>query len=71
MAYAQIVSGQSEVVVCGGQESMSQAHHTTFCRNAKYGNFELKDSILCDGLTDAFIKKHMGETGRQYSRLTI
>lgn len=50
-------------MVCGGQENMSMAEHSVHLRNKKLGNVVLKDSILCDGLTDAFTHLHMGETG--------
>lgn len=56
--------GDAEIVVCGGQESMSQAPHTTHLRfGVKMGNIQLVDSMIADGLTDAFFKMHMGETG--------
>ncbi|GLV40752.1 Acetyl-CoA acetyltransferase 2 [Carabus blaptoides fortunei] len=63
LAYQAIKSDEATIVVAGGQESMSQAHHTSYMRNGtKYGNTMLKDSILCDGLTDPTLKMHMGDT---------
>lgn len=64
LAYTMIKSGEANVIVCGGQENMSRAEHTAMVRDAKIGNFDLKDSILSDGLTDAFESIHMGETGK-------
>lgn len=64
--------GDAEIVVCGGQESMSRAPHTTHIRSGvKMGNTQLVDSLIADGLTDAFFNIHMGETAenlaKQYS----
>lgn len=43
---------------------MTMAEHTAYIRpGAKYGDFSFKDSILQDGLTDAVLKIHMGNTG--------
>jgi acetyl-CoA C-acetyltransferase len=50
--------------VAGGQESMSQAVHALHLRNGiKFGNSEIKDTMITDGLTDAFSNIHMGVTG--------
>jgi len=52
-------------VLCGGQESMTQAPHTVYMRpGKKMGNAILQDSMLCDGLTDAFHEVLMGVTGK-------
>lgn len=60
-----IKCGDAEIVVCGGQESMSQAPHVTHIRNGvKMGNIEFIDTVIFDGLTDAFKNIHMGITGR-------
>jgi len=54
----------AEIVVVGGQESMSQAHHSMHLRSGiKMGNGSLVDTMLTDGLTDAFQDMHMGITG--------
>lgn len=59
-----IKAGESQFVVAGGQESMSQARHASFLRNGvKLGDSQLVDTLLCDGLTDAFYNIHMGVTG--------
>ena len=59
-----ILLGDNDIVVCGGVENMSTApYYTKDARfGAKLGNFELKDSIIHDGLTDAFENYHMGIT---------
>ena len=58
-----ILSGQSEVVIAGGQESMSNAHHTINVRNGlKMGDGKLKDSMIIDGLWCAMNNYHMGTT---------
>lgn len=59
-----ISAGDAECVVAGGQESMSQAHHSVHLRNGvKMGNGTLTDTMIADGLTDAFKNIHMGITG--------
>lgn len=59
-----ILLGDNDVVVCGGVENMSVAPHYT--KNARFGqklgSFELEDTIIKDGLTDAFENYHMGIT---------
>ncbi len=59
-----ILLGDNDVVVCGGVENMSVAPHYT--KNARFGqklgSFELEDTIINDGLTDAFENYHMGIT---------
>lgn len=59
-----ILLGDNDIVVCGGVENMSSApYYTKDARfGAKLGNFELEDSIIHDGLTDAFENYHMGIT---------
>lgn len=58
-----IMSGQSEIVIAGGQESMSNAHHTSNLRNGlKMGDGKLKDSMIIDGLWCAMNNYHMGTT---------
>lgn len=58
-----IITGQSEVVIAGGQESMSNAHHTANIRNGiKMGDGKLKDSMIVDGLWCAMNDYHMGTT---------
>ena len=63
MAAQSILTNQSEIVIAGGQESMSNAHHTSNLRNGyKMGNADLKDSMIVDGLWCAMNNYHMGTT---------
>ena len=56
--------GTSSVVVCGGQEAMSRVPHAILMRpGVKMGHSTLSDTMLKDGLTDAFNQYHMGITG--------
>lgn len=59
-----ILLGDSDIVVCGGVENMSAAPFVTSTPRFghKLGNFELEDSVIKDGLTDAFENYHMGIT---------
>ncbi|KAM0729616.1 Acetyl-CoA acetyltransferase, cytosolic [Formica fusca] len=58
--YSSIKSGESDIIVAGGQESMSRAPHATYLRNGiRIGNCDLIDTIMNDGLTDAFYNIHM------------
>lgn len=59
-----ILSGEADIVVAGGQENMSQSKHVIHMRDGvKFGNREFQDTMLKDGLTDAFNNYHMGITG--------
>jgi acetyl-CoA acetyltransferase len=64
------VNHDSDIVVCGGQEAMSQAHHTVFVRQGINGNHQLTDSVLHDVLTDAFVGTLMGNTGNVCMQFT-
>ena len=58
-----IMTNQSEIVIAGGQESMTNAHHTINVRNGlKMGDGKLKDSMIIDGLWCAMNDYHMGTT---------
>ena len=58
-----ILAGDNTIVVAGGQESMSNAPHCTHLRNGtKMGNAQLTDTMIKDGLWDAFNGYHMGTT---------
>jgi acetyl-CoA C-acetyltransferase len=61
--YKSILCGESELVLVGGTESMSNTPYllNKIRKGSKFGNSELIDSMLLDGLTDPFSKKHMGE----------
>jgi acetyl-CoA C-acetyltransferase len=63
LAAQQLADGAVEVVVAGGQESMSQSPHVAHLRNGtKMGDLALQDTLLKDGLLDAFHGYHMGQT---------
>jgi acetyl-CoA C-acetyltransferase len=63
LAYQAILNGDSDVVVAGGQESMSMAPHCAHLRGGvKMGNFDMVDTMIKDGLWDAFNGYHMGNT---------
>ncbi len=63
LAYQAIAAGDSRIVVAGGQESMSRAPHCAPLRNGqKMGALELVDTMITDGLWDAFNGYHMGTT---------
>ena len=64
-----IVNGDSEIVVAGGQESMSLAPHCAHLRSGvKMGDFEMVDTMIKDGLWDAFNGYHMGNTAENVAR---
>ena len=63
MAVQAIRSGDAHIVIAGGQESMSQSHHFMHLRSGvKMGEAPLLDSMIFDGLTDAYHGYHMGIT---------
>jgi acetyl-CoA C-acetyltransferase len=64
-----IQSGDSAIVVAGGQESMSQSAHAAHLRSGtKMGNLDLVDTMIKDGLWDAFNGYHMGVTAENVAR---
>ena len=69
MAAQSIRTGDADIVVAGGQESMSLAPHAQYLRNgARMGSLELYDTLIKDGLTDAFNAYHMGVTAENVAR---
>jgi acetyl-CoA C-acetyltransferase len=69
LGYQAILNGDSDIVVAGGQESMSQAPHCQHLRNgAKMGSVELIDTMIKDGLWDAFNGYHMGTTAENVAK---
>jgi len=63
LAAQAIATGDSRIVVAGGQESMSLSTHAQNLRGGtKMGNLSLVDTMISDGLTDAFNNYHMGIT---------
>jgi len=69
LAVQQIRSGESAIVVAGGQESMSMAPHAAYLRGGtKMGPLEFTDTMLKDGLWDAFHGYHMGNTAENVAQ---
>ena len=61
--YQSIKLGENKIIVAGGQENMSRAHHTIFYReDKKLDEKKLVDTMINDGLVDPFNKYHMGVT---------
>ncbi len=69
LAAQQIQDGSSTIVVAGGQESMSQAPHVMHLRDGtKMGDAKMIDTMIKDGLWDAFNGYHMGTTAENVAR---
>ncbi|KAK7500038.1 hypothetical protein BaRGS_00008585 [Batillaria attramentaria] len=69
MAAQAIRNGDASIVVAGGQESMSKAPHCVHMRaGTKFGDASLVDSMMKDGLIDAFNNYHMGITAENVAR---
>jgi acetyl-CoA C-acetyltransferase len=65
----QIATGSATIVVAGGQESMSQSMHASHMRDGtKMGDVKLIDTMVKDGLWDAFNNYHMGATAENVAR---
>jgi acetyl-CoA C-acetyltransferase len=59
----QIMNGDASIIVAGGQESMSTSQHAAHMRSGtKMGDMKLVDTMIKDGLLDAFNGYHMGVT---------
>ncbi len=69
LGFQAIKAGDSEIVMAGGQESMSQSPHCTHLRaGTKMGSAELVDTMIKDGLWDVFNGYHMGVTAENVAR---
>src|SRR5690554_3045278 len=69
LGYQQIMTGDAQVIVAGGQESMSLAPHVAQLRaGKKLGNLEMVDTVMRDGLSDAFYGYPMGITAENIVR---
>ena len=65
----QIAAGDAKIIVAGGQESMSMAPHAAHLRGGtKMGDMKMIDTMIKDGLTDAFYGYHMGITAENIAR---
>ena len=69
LGFQAIALGDADIIVAGGQESMSQAPHCQHLRNGqKMGDLKLVDTMLKDGLLDAFQGYHMGNTAENIAK---
>ncbi|MDB5409221.1 MAG: acetyl-CoA acetyltransferase [Rhodospirillales bacterium] len=69
LGYQAILAGDSSIVVAGGQESMSMAPHCMHLRNGvKMGDAQMVDTMIRDGLWDAFNGYHMGNTAENVAQ---
>ena len=69
LGFQAIALGDADIIVAGGQESMSQAPHCQHLRNGqKMGDLKLVDTMLKDGLMDAFQGYHMGNTAENIAK---
>lgn len=65
----QIATGDAKIIIAGGQESMSMAPHCAHLRSGtKMGDMKMIDTMIKDGLTDAFYGYHMGVTAENVAR---
>jgi acetyl-CoA C-acetyltransferase len=65
----QIQTGDARIIIAGGQESMSLAPHAQYLRaGTKMGDLKFVDTMIKDGLTDAFYGYHMGTTAENVAR---
>jgi acetyl-CoA C-acetyltransferase len=69
LGYQAILCGDASIMVCGGQESMSKSPHCAHLRNGqKMGDLKFVDTMIKDGLWDAFNGYHMGNTAENVAR---
>ena len=69
LGFQQIANGDADIVVAGGQESMSMAPHCpASAQRREDGRFEMVDTMIKDGLWDAFNGYHMGNTAENVAK---
>ncbi|QIR84175.1 acetyl-CoA C-acetyltransferase [Paracoccus sp. AK26] len=69
LAAQHVILGDAQVVLAGGQESMSMSMHATFLRaGQKMGDMQMVDTMIRDGLWDAFNNYHMGTTAENVAQ---
>ncbi len=69
IGYQAIRNGDADIIVAGGQESMSMSQHAAHLRGGtKFGSLSFADTMITDGLTDAFDNIHMGITAENVAR---
>ena len=65
----QLILGDANIIIAGGQESMSQSHHSAFLRlGKKMGSMHIEDTMIKDGLNDALFGYHMSVTAENISK---
>ncbi|MDB9814154.1 acetyl-CoA C-acetyltransferase [Amylibacter sp.] len=65
----QLILGDANIIIAGGQESMSQSHHSAFLRlGKKMGSMNIEDTMIKDGLNDGLFGYHMGVTAENISK---
>jgi acetyl-CoA C-acetyltransferase len=70
LAMQAVACGDADIVIAGGQESMSQSSHVLprSREGQRMGDWQLKDTMIVDGLWDAFNQYHMGVTAENIAR---
>ena len=69
LGYQALMNGDSDIVVAGGQESMTLSPHAQYLRGGhKMGSLEFVDTMIKDGLWDAFNGYHMGNTAENVAK---
>ena len=69
LAAQQVILGDARVVLAGGQESMSMSTHAAYLRaGQKMGDMQMVDTMIRDGLWDAFNNYHMGTTAENVAQ---
>lgn len=69
MAMQSIQSGDADIIIAGGQENMSLSPHCIHMRDGtKFGNVSMVDTMIADGLWDAFNNYHMGITAENIAK---
>jgi acetyl-CoA C-acetyltransferase len=69
LGYQALMNGDSDIVVAGGQESMTLSPHAQYLRGGhKMGSLEFVDTMIKDGLWDAFNGYHMGTTAENIAK---
>ena len=69
LAALQIKGGEANIVIAGGQESMSMSMHAAYLRaGQKMGDLNFIDTMIRDGLWDAFFGYHMGTTAENVAK---
>jgi len=69
LGFQAIKNGDASVIIAGGHESMSNSRHAVYLRSGtKMGNSQMVDTMINDGLTDAFAGTHMGITAENVAK---